>query len=246
MGKKIEPPAVQRNVDTFFKILNRVKAKPTPTTLVFQAWIHRQTGEVKDHPPSLDKKEWEQMEINCTYDTEKKEIRFKEGSQPPLHPLARRVFKEALHIFQNVSKTFRGEDFAVQMQHLSTFSDSTSVVSDDRLIASAWHGVDRSKAEELLGIERKDPLPQGTYLFRKDSFAEILEQQLRAKRGGEITCLTLTVLGSLKKVSDYTLVQIDGSWQIYNDDPQLQQRGFPSLTALLKAKKNLFIHPLYA
>ncbi len=246
MGKKIEPRSIQQNVDTFFKILNKVKAKPTPTTLVFQAWIHRQTGEVKDAPPSLDEKEWEQVELNCTYDAEKKEIRFKEGTPLSLHPLARRVFKEALHTFKNVIKTFRGEDFAEQIRHMSTLSGSASAVTDNHLIASAWHSGDRSKAEELLGIGKKNLLPQGTYLFRKDSFAEILEQQLSSQREGEITCLTVTVLGSDKKVSDYTLVRTGGSWQIYNDDPQLQQQGFPNLTALLKAKKNLFIHPLYS
>jgi hypothetical protein len=104
----------------------------------------------------------------------------------------------------------------------------------------AWHPVDRFRAETLL-FDR----PSGTYLFRRDAFAEILEQQLCAELKRPVKCFTLTYSQPNKKISDVTLVHYLGRWQSYDDDPSLTRQSFQELKDLLALWKDQLKYPLY-
>jgi hypothetical protein len=118
--------------------------------------------------------------------------------------------------------------------------DATTSSQNKRILIDAWHFVDRMGAEDLLLSK-----PVGTYLFRKDSYADILEQQLKQQMNKKIRCFTLTYSGPNLKISDLTLVEVDGSWQVYNDDPSLEQTAYSELQELLGQFKRRLKYPLY-
>ncbi len=105
---------------------------------------------------------------------------------------------------------------------------------------AAWHDVDRLQAESLL-----EGKPMGTYLFRKDSVAKVLEEELGKELNKRVECFTLTYSQEDTKVSDHTIVFIDGSLQIYNDDPSLHQPKFSDLNALIGSLRDVLKYPLY-
>jgi hypothetical protein len=107
------------------------------------------------------------------------------------------------------------------------------------LLKKSWHSGDRMEAESLL----KD-LPIGSYLFRQDSFAQVLAQELEIELGEKVECFTVTFSQRDSMISDLTLVQWDNTWEIYNDDPSLEQRRFSHLKDLLEHLRGELKHPL--
>ena len=56
---------------------------------------------------------------------------------------------------------------------------------DRNILNDAWHDANRMQAESLL-----EGKPVGTYLFRKDPYAAILEKQLEEQMNKKIQCFT--------------------------------------------------------
>ena len=108
------------------------------------------------------------------------------------------------------------------------------------ILIEAWHPSDRSRAYSILWDE-----PTGTYLFRKDPYAVILEEQLQRQLNKAIKCFTLTYSQPDQKLSDLTLVHYERAWLIYNDDPSLEQERFNEILDLLKSLQAVLKYPLY-
>jgi hypothetical protein len=102
------------------------------------------------------------------------------------------------------------------------------------------HGrIDRTKAEKLLGGQAI-----GTFLFRIDPFALILEEELSERFKEPIRCFTITTVAEKNKIVDHTVVERLGKFQIYNDDPLLEKHSYHDLEQLLKSMKSTCKIPL--
>ncbi len=224
-------PFVRQNVDAFLELFKRVKKRSNKATLRYRTWIDCKTGQLCFEeegklPPALKAKDWKQLNVTCFYDVKADQMRIEEQelSVIDLAPTALRIFQDSI----NALKQLEGPvSCAVEL-------------SDQLLISKIWHPGDRYHAESLLLGQ-----PVGTYLLRKDVFAQLLEEQLLVQLAKKISLWTLTVLDSNRKCSDYTLVHLDGSWQIYNDDISLNQPLFSGLPQLIESLKARCRYPLY-
>ncbi len=106
--------------------------------------------------------------------------------------------------------------------------------NDKDIIESSWFDVDRLGAEQLLLNNIV-----GTYLFRKDLYATILEKQL------PIQCITLTYLAPRGKIVDFTLINKDERWLIFNDDLTFSGPSFPNISTLVDSLGPILGSPLY-
>lgn len=109
------------------------------------------------------------------------------------------------------------------------------------LIYEAWHDVDRERAEILL--EERSP---GTYLFRKDVFASLLEDQLNEDFAEPVCCITLTYRDWEEKISEKTLILKNGQWYFYQDVIDFSQPGYATVKELLDTMGKELGAPLYA
>jgi len=261
MRVKIINVPVRQNIELFLDILRRAKRKrhhrALPSEKIFKAWLHRETGQllfadIAKTSFFLDKQEWKPVEICYKYDAQKGEIMFlieereislKEFRCDDLTPMAFNIMRETMEVLNHICRNLKGpSDLETKMAVLTKLAIEDSVSHADRnILIDAWHPVDRMGAEVLL-MEN----PIGTYLFRRDTFSEILEQQLCKQHKKPIKCFTLTFSQPNKKVSDITLVHYKGAWQCYDDDPSLQQKSFQELKDLLALWKDQLKYPLYA
>ncbi|HAZ16025.1 MAG: hypothetical protein A2Y28_03050 [Chlamydiae bacterium GWC2_50_10] len=108
------------------------------------------------------------------------------------------------------------------------------------IVHETWHSVDRIGAEALL-----EHAAVGTFFFRKDSFAALLEEQLSSRWRIPIKCITLTFLEPCQKVTDLTLVSKEGKWSIYDDDPNLEEPPYPTISSLVESLKEGLTEPLF-
>lgn len=107
------------------------------------------------------------------------------------------------------------------------------------VIYESWHQISRLACEEILS--RYSP---GTYLFRKDEFADILEKQLCNSHETTIKCVTLSYLNLNSQVCEMTLVRTHDGWLIYNDDPMLNEPLYPDIDTFLDNMKGVLKNPL--
>ena len=260
MRFKILDAPVRQNVELFLDILRRSKQKlhhrVVPSEKIFKAWLHRQTGqllfaEVTKESVFLAKEEWKAVDISYRYDPQMGEIVFMiEEREVPLQgfrcddltPIAFDIARQTMKILNTICQNLKGpSDLETKMSVLTKLTIEGSVSYLDRnILFDAWHHVDRREAEALLFDK-----PVGTYLFRRDFYSEILEQQLHDQHKKPIKCFTLTFLEPNKKISDITLIHYNGGWQYYDDDPSLEKKSFQDLKDLLILWKKQLKYPLY-
>jgi hypothetical protein len=99
--------------------------------------------------------------------------------------------------------------------------------------------VSREGAEKLLGKE-----PIGTFFFRKDPYAVMLQEILKRALKESIHCFTLTYLDLERIVRDRTVVYIHHTWMFYDDDPTLSGSSWDSVQGLLKSVEAFARYPL--
>lgn len=222
--------AVQYNVDTLLNIFHRVRQLQDKKTVRFRTWVDRETGElrfVQEGELKTPKgRHWQELEASVVYHPESDQVCWEES-----HPSAINFSRAALKIFHET---------LVALKQLEPKVAFHVKLADYLIINRLWYPCNRYVAEEKLLDQ-----PVGSYLFRKDPFAAVLEQQLCVEHHETISLWTMSVLSAEKQCSDYTLVLKGGKWQIYNDDVSLTQDTFDSLTALLGHYKHLFRYPLY-
>lgn len=236
MRLKVQEAPVRQNIELFLDLMFRSKEKPKqqkmPKEKIFDAWLNCETGQLlfaettQESQTSL-----KPVRISYSYDPQIGEIVFlMEERQMPekgfrsgdLSPIAFNIVRETMKMLNEISHTLRGpSDLETKMSVLSKLHIESISHEERNILIDAWHHVDRFEAEELLLEE-----PAGTYLFRRDPFAEILEEQLQQQLKEPLKCFTLTFSQPHKKISDITLIHYDGGWQYYDDDPSLGNRSF--------------------
>ncbi|HEY5235987.1 MAG TPA: SH2 domain-containing protein, partial [Rhabdochlamydiaceae bacterium] len=121
------------------------------------------------------------------------------------------------------------------------FEPSVQEIIGRDFLQEAWHAVKREDAELML----LNTAP-GTYLFRKDRFAGVMEEIISAAKKSSVQCITLSYLDPKGQVRDRTIVTWKDHWLFYDDDPTLSGRYFESLEHLLSSMETVLKRPLPA
>lgn len=250
---------IRKNVEVFKIILKRVSQlyenasgidKTAQSVLVF---MHRSRGEIRffDHyAESLNPNEWTCIRFHFSPSNFSQEsfsvgisnVNEKHFSWEELQPEAFFNLKETIKTIQFISK------FLPKLKSFSSVLKEFSLTNIDTLfkhfpsqdiIHEAWHNLDRNECEQVLLNH-----PPGVFLFRKDEFASILEDQLSLTHKQKITCITLSYASSIKKISDLTLVKTNEGWTLYNDNPDLEEAKYPSVYSLLDSMRGVCNTPL--
>jgi len=245
MHLKIWNETVRRNIEIFKIILKRTSHSNQQTEKQcedFRAFVHRINGEIRFVDLSsepIDSKEWIVISFHFSLPKRDGDLPSFEvlGSENSLfswdgfYPDALAVLKETvktiqlmarfLPYIQNLNATFR----ELSQVNLDSFLDE---IPTKDLIHEAWYQVTRQECEKLLMQKAT-----GSFLFRQDEFAAILEGQLTRSHKRPMKCITLTYLNEKRRVVDFTLVKRRSGWIIYNDDPCLSGEMYPTVKALL-------------
>lgn len=251
----VEGP-VKENVTLFLKIWRRANKPQAKTQNLFKAWVNRDSGqllvsEATQEASRLAQREWKPVEICCVYDPDEGEICFwveEPGSAKgsfqcdDLTPVAFSIMRDTLKTLNDISKRLKGPSNLNTKIAVIAKLELAPIEShkDKNMLIECWHPTDRFHAEGMLWDK-----PVGTYLFRKDGYAKILEVQLQQEHGKPVKCFTITFSQPGSKFSDLTLVHMEGVWLIYNDDPSLEQTRFPEMLELLNSLKEVIKYPLY-
>jgi len=150
-----------------------------------------------------------------------------------LDPLAYRVMTETFKILEMVAlRSHTAQEMESVLSKLLENNDRLfkDTLTGKDLIHEAWHQVDRIGAEHLL-----KGYPEGTFIFRKDEYAALLEKQLCDQLDLPIKCITLTFNKSDDKIIDLTVVAKEGRYLFYDDDPELEEPSYPSIFDLLES-----------
>lgn len=258
MYLKVRDETVRKNVEIFKIILKRSShsvesLKREQKAQDFKAFVHRLSGEVRFVDLSsdpVDSREWVIVSFLLSLPSKDGEsisfeVSGKEGflfSWDGLQPEAIGILKETVKTIQLMAK------FLPRIQSLSgTFREFSQINLDSfldeiptrDLIHEAWCQISREKCEAIL--LHKD---QGTFLFRQDEFASILEDQLIRCHKRSIKCITLTYVDTFQKVVDFTLVKKKEGWIVYDNDPCLIGPLYPTVKALLDRFKLSLKTPL--
>ncbi len=255
MRIKVVDGPVRQNIELFQRVL-RHHPHPRHSTKLFKAWINRKTGQffvddIHEESSFLGKKDWKPVDIVCVYDpqlgemcflVEESELSKKSFRYDDLTPAAYAIMSQTLLLLNKISEQLKGpSDLETKMGVILKLElENAEPTKIRNILLEAWHPSDRYQAEVLLWDK-----PAGTFLFRKDPYADLLEIQLERHHGKKVKCFTLTYSQSDRMFSDLTLVHYEGYWLIYDDDPALQEPRFSELMELLDQLRHLLKYPLY-
>ncbi len=257
MKLTIENDVIRKNVEIFKILLKKASQdsshKKESEDKTYKAYIHRVRGEIRffDISPKVEEdQEWKCISFKVMLDREKPEKLLCEVSDE-----GQVVFRcddikpNALH---NLSETLKVINLMARLlphiESLPRLFLEFSQINLDRLpqdmpsrdiIHDAWHQVDRLGAERVL--QEKEV---GTYIFRKDPFAEIMESELSRAHGELVKCVTLSYVSYNGRVCDLTIVKIEKGWLFYNDDPNLDEPIYPTSNMLLESLRSVIKKPL--
>ncbi|MES2344968.1 MAG: SH2 domain-containing protein [Chlamydiota bacterium] len=225
---------VGKNIELFRRAVEKLKSKNLEKSRFektkLQGFVNCVTGEIcfeKDIETSPEK--WRAIHLYVGEEGDFLVIGIDE-SQFSIHdffPTAYRSMIETVKVLNLSLQLLQGRvDIDLLLKQLNELEIA---VSKD-IVHDAWHQVDRIGAERLLEKELS-----GTYLFRKDEYAAILEDQLIVQHKTPIKCLTLSYLDKKNRVIDLTVVKKEDRWLYYDDDPSLNGPLFPDVFALLNS-----------
>lgn len=246
MQVKIENDRVHQNVLIFLKLASLMKKERRREQLqdrTHTAFINRINGEIYflellSTPHFLHEKDWKKIALCCQTDPIDHhlniEVQEAESGRSfeceELTPLALRVMVETVKTLNQMTRLAKQQ--ALDELDIQSFGID--------LIQATWHEADRPQAESIL-----EKHPYGSYLFRCDEYASLLGKLLRRELKRSLQVYTLSFIESQKKFSDLTVIEDQGKWLIYNDDPNLSGKAYDSLPALLEELKDKCQIPVF-
>jgi hypothetical protein len=248
---------VRKNIEVFKIILKKASrlydVKSETHAQSFHAFIHRDRGEIRFASLSkdfLENREWAPISFQFFLPMEKEK-----GLSLQISNLDSSLFswqgleKNALSTLKETIKTMQFmANFLPRLSNLSAILREFSAINLDSfisklsskdLIHEAWHSLTKEECEYKLRDHEV-----GTFLFRKDPFATILEELLSEEHKESIKCITLSYVSSQNNVCDITCVQKKSQWLLYDDDPKLKGPLYPSIYALLHGLQHRLRMPL--
>ncbi len=235
---------VSKNIDQFKKIVHQGIEKGeqdsnNPSIYEYLGFVNLVTGSFRfSRFQFLNQTEWKKITIQINLHL--KQVAIQEPGKDffdfsSFDPIGLQLFKETLQVLQELVEKL----YAIEELHHWEPDMALSRSSVEDVVFHAWHSVDRTQAEELLST-----CSIGTFLFRKDPFALVLEQELKKNFKDPIKCVTLTYVDKDQRVRDHTLVNYKNAWLLYDNDPSLKGTKFPAITELLRGTGQYLKHPL--
>lgn len=228
----VQNSTVSRNIDLFKKVAQNLSRHKEIHQILqgkgLSGFVNCLTGElyfgemVEENPQN-----WKAIFLSLAQ-TEDFLVVGVEGVQFRVGDFSPPAYQTMLDTIRILNLTFKLLQSKLDLDGLLRILDQMEFTLSKDLVHDAWHQVDRIGAERLLYKQ----IP-GTFLFRKDEYAALLEQQLTEQLATPIKCITLTYLDKKARVVDFTLVKRAGSWIFYNDDPCLEGAAKPEVFALL-------------
>lgn len=247
---------VRQNLSLFKHLVHREAEKRARYFQVakksFRAFINRETGEFRFQDlqgKEFSEKNWKAVVIQLRPEDDGAFEVLEEGSEGCFHceelaAEAYAVLTKTLHILNQLSyDPKKGKNPFWVLRHVSQLDFVMTEQEEGRrnLIHEAWHNIDREYAEYLLS-----GMPIGSYLFRKDEFAHLLEQNLNEEISTPVSCITLTYSDWDEKICEKTLVFHENKWRFYDDDPGLYGASFENVQDLLATLGDSLRAPLFA
>ncbi len=259
MRVRVADKLIRNNIQLFLELVKKVELKrqhsgAPVTEHSFPVYVNVASGKlfapdlVKEHY-DLSAKEWKQLQIQNRFDPMKQELYFEVTSDgqtetfsySELTEVAFRALDETMKVLNHLAHQLQGpSDFATKIQVICKAEVIPTPEKEQNLVYALWHHADRQEAEVLLKGK-----PVGTYFFRKDPYAALLETELSAQHQKSIQCITLTFLEQDGKITDMTLVHVDHAWKFYNDDVTLSMPGSEEVQQLLQPLNDRLRYPLY-
>ena len=232
----IQNEKVRVNVALIEETLLLQKPK-NPKKITLEFTINPKTGLL--HSPQFPEEEGPTILIH--FDLEEHQVRITDKSQEKLFnleqmdPQGRKVLSETAHYLKTALKHLHTLQ---ELAHIE-FEVSLDEMIGRGLLHEGWHAIERNQAEQMLLNS-----PPGTYLFRKDPFARVMEEILSSAKQSRIRCFTLSYLDPERQVREKTIVTWRDHWLFYDDDPTLSGRYFESLEKLLASLGSSLKSPL--
>ncbi len=240
---------IQKQIEKKEKLIQTVKKS-------YSAFVNRKTGEIRFaelETETIEGKDWKQISVRMRIpehleegvfeviggENEEQSFEYADLGPAAFHALSETVKMLNMLAYPSAKKK-NVERIFIEISELEIEPGLEKRKKRD-LIHEAWHQVDREEAEKLL-----NDCPVGTYLFRKDEFAALLEAELNAQHEDHpIKCVTLTYSEWDSKISEKTLVFQDNQWKFFNDDLELHGSSYPSIESLLKTMDAVLRQPFY-
>lgn len=244
----VKDKVVKHNLELLKDLLRRAKNERP------NAWVEVTTGEMRMQAPSgpeAKQETWKVIRISLENDSkENLSLEIHEANKEGDNVFdvkgwtikARRVVLETIHaINDRIAHLTRAKSHEFLDHFLSADIDLMTKhrQGGDDLVYAAWYDLDREGTERLL-----DGCPKGTYLFRKDPFAKVLEEEIHLRFGKETDCITLTYIDQEGLIRDKTLVYKDKGIIIYNDDPNLLGPTYGSISDFIQVMQPTLVFPL--
>lgn len=259
----VEDQTVGDNIRSFLVLLRRIEAKRERTGSAlfeksYRAFLNRSTGKLLfadsfKEQVNFSSSDWKELEFSYIFDPISESFHAniyephnlkKAFDLNHLSPHAVTAIKSTIHILNNLSSLVKGpnSDSITKIKALCNLQvDVGSAEKDKSILVAAWHGVDRIGAEKILRNK-----PVGTFLFREDYFASLLQNQLTSELRKDVRCVTMTLVEPEQKISDFTFVHMDHLWRWYNDALFCNVQGFSKIEDLIEALfKGRANNPLY-
>ncbi len=233
-------PNVRKNIELFKRVVERQSLMQNREMRELAAFINCATGDFSFSQDVAKNSEWKAVRLQIN---DQGALEVSDSAQDNLFQytdMQQAAYQVMIETIGKLNQVLEHAGALFDSNRIFREFQNLEIEFSKDIVHEAWHQIDRIESELLL---QKHPI--GTFLFRKDDFAVILEQQLRLNSPSSIKCITLTFLGPKKKVSDFTLVRKDGNWVIYDDDPSLSSPSYPTIYALLESLKHLLKIPLF-
>jgi hypothetical protein len=227
----IQNETVRMNVALVVETIRHQRPLPEQHQKTLEFSLDSKTGELKT--PSQGKS----IEIHLDLDKHQVHVTGRQFNLEEMDPKGRQVIAETCQALKSALMHLHDiHEFA----HLE-FDPSVQEIKGRNLLHDAWHAVERQDAELMLLNSTI-----GTFLFRKDRFAGVMEEIFSAAKKSSIRCYTLTYLDQTGQVRDRTIVAWKDHWLFYDDDPTLSGQSFSSLEELLSSMGTALKRPLPA
>ncbi|MBM3207080.1 MAG: hypothetical protein FJZ57_00510 [Chlamydiae bacterium] len=256
MKIKVKNEQVRKNIELFKLILRKVHQNldkgSTNDGIVVKGMFNKENGEVQFtdiNSKPQDTTFWIPVEFrfqttNSLTNVPKCEVVSPDGVDiiNECSLLAQEIIKQTkknlLIILQILPKTTTLNDLCLEISKIRVDLADNSCRTLD-VIYETWHQISRLESEDILC-----KYPPGTYLFRKDEYAALLENQLSLAHKIDIKCVTLSYANLVSTVCEIVLVKVPNGWLVYNDDPRLLEPTYPDIETFLDNMKGVLKKPL--
>lgn len=241
---------IRSNIELFKIYLQRIikeaDYKNQPFDLTFSAFVHSRSGQMifdEEKIPSQDKSLFKTLSVRLFMETVLshrlciESLCEKDFLDTEAHYVLTETIKTLQAIARMLTKT-QSVSSLLQELSLAHLEQKTCKSPSEDVIHLAWHQVCRKGAEKLLKLAEV-----GTFIFRKDPYATILENELSRAHCSDVKCVTLSYKDFKQGVCEYTLVKTALGWMIYTGDPSLDEPVFPDIDTFLQNMKGILKSP---